>query len=376
MSTSKPSDFADHTDPELEEFEGHLLAIYTARTIPEYPTWSQLRAEHAAVAADKRWAPILRWVRPRPFRSHRFAPLPALLALLLVATAAAYGGRSLILNQLAQGEPGTKSLTQQALFTPIHQSKTIDGFTASLEEAYADANRAVLGIVVKKPDLTSWGQGGSWTFRQMNLKTTSGVILPAGYFFLNDEAFNQGESPTETFASFDAETIQGTPGTLHLQVDITYGCSGTSTSPCSEKALSVSQDLNWSFQFDVPFHPGRVANLHQAITHAGTTMTLERVVVTPSESRAYLTGLSYTDDSFSTLTIAGKTYVVGDVLPVGGFAVGVPQSTEVYVSFYVPLFDQHGTWTLSVKIWVPGVGGACQCEGTLKGLWSFQFVVP
>src|SRR5215831_14320002 len=150
MSTSKPSDFADHTDPELEEFEGHLLAIYTARAIPEYPTWSQFRAEHAAVAADRRWAPILRWVRPRPFRSHRFASLPALLALLLVATAAAYGGRSLILNQLAQGEPGTKSLTQQALFTPIHQSKTIDGFTASLEEAYADANRAVLGMVVKK----------------------------------------------------------------------------------------------------------------------------------------------------------------------------------------------------------------------------------
>jgi Domain of unknown function (DUF4179) len=183
MSTTQSSDFANHPDPELEELEGHLQAIYTDRPIPEYPSWSQLRAEHASVVADKRWVPILRWIRLRPFQSYRFAPLLAMTAVLLVVTAAAYGGTSLILNRLAQDEPGTKSLTQQGLFTMINQSKTIDGFTMTLEEAYADANRAVLGIVVKKPDVTSLGQGGIWVFGQMNLRATSGVILPAGYFF-------------------------------------------------------------------------------------------------------------------------------------------------------------------------------------------------
>jgi hypothetical protein len=110
-------------------------------------------------------------------------------------------------------------------------------------------------------------------------------------------------------------------------------------------------------------------------------MTLERVVVTPSETCAYITGLSYgyTDDrfSFSSLTIPGKTYAENDTLPLGGWTdQGFSQGTEWYVSFFEPLFDQHGTWTLSVKVWESGTGGACKCEGTLKGLWTFQFVVP
>jgi hypothetical protein len=383
MRTNKSAGFADHIDPELAQIEERLQTIYTARTRPDYPSWSQLQAKHAASEGGNQRETVLRlrWVRPLPVRSRRYAPILAALALLLVLTAAAYGAASLILNQLAQSEPATHNLVTHDQFSALNQSTTIDGFTMTLEEAYADANRAILGIVVTKPNLTPLGNGGDWSFAQMSLKTADGVILPAGSFMLNDDAVKPGGSPSATFVSFDAENIQGAPSTLHLQAGIAYRCLSSASSSCSEKALSVANDLNWSFQFDVPFHPGRVASLHQSVTREGATMTLERVVVTPSETRAYITGLSYgnTDDrfSFSRLALAGKAYVANTAVPAGGWTnQGFSQGTEWSVSFFEPLFDSHGDWTLSVRVWKRGTGGACQCEGTPAGTWTFQFVVP
>lgn len=381
MRTNKSAGFADHTDPELAQLEEGLRTIYTARTRPDYPTWSQLQAKHAASEGGNQRETVLRWVRPLPVRSRRWAPILAALALLLVLTAGAYAGARLILNQLAQSEPATHNLVTHGQFTALNQSTTIDGFTMTLEEAYADANRAILGIVVTKPNLAPLGTGGVWSFEQMRLQTANGVLLPAGFFMLNDDTVKLGGSPSATFMSFDAENIQGAPSTLHLQAKITYRCFQTDSSSCSEKALSVANDLNWSFQFDVPFHPGRVASLQQSVTRAGATMTLERVVVTPSETRAYITGLSYgyTDGRsfFSRLALAGKTYTANNAVPVGGWTdQGFSQGTEWSVSFYEPLFAQHGAWTLSVQVWERGTGGACKCEGTPAGTWTFQFVVP
>ena len=79
---------------------------------------------------------------------------------------------------LAQGEAGTQSLTQQGLFTSVAQSKTIDGFTITVATAYADANRAILGITIKQPDLSEYGNGGKWDFGQIKLITSDGSELP------------------------------------------------------------------------------------------------------------------------------------------------------------------------------------------------------
>jgi hypothetical protein len=54
-----------------------------------------------------------------------------------------------------------------------------------------------------------------------------------------------------------------------------------------------------NFDFTLPFHAGHVTTPHQAINLNGKTLTLEKVLVVPSETRLYMDGFSI-NDTFST----------------------------------------------------------------------------
>jgi hypothetical protein len=63
-----------------------------------------------------------------------------------------------------------------------------------------------------------------------------------------------------------------------------------------------------------------MAQIHQTATADGKALTLERVVVTPSETLAYISGLRYEDPvySHSVLTVRGKIYDAYAAEAVGG----------------------------------------------------------
>lgn len=368
MNTKEVVFSPEMADPELAQLEQHLQAIYTNDVFPAYPTWHQLRAGRALAASSKRRVTALRWIRPVSSSPRRFSLIMASVVLLVVLTAATTAG---ILWSLAQGEPGTQSLAQQGLFTAVSQSKTIDGFTITIETAYVDANRAILGITIKQPDLSGYGKGGQWNFGQIKLTTSNGIDLPATGLVMDSAA--GGGSPTGSLMSFDAENILGNPHSLQLRANINYMCYQYNDSACSQKALAVSKQLNWAFQFSVPFHAGRIAQIHQSMTVNGKTVTLERVVVTPSETRAYISGLRYEDlvNGHSSLTIGEKTYDTYAAEPVGGLSddgTGLT-TTRLYLDFTYPLFAKHGTWNLSIGMGITGAGKA-------PGPWTFQFQVP
>ena len=135
--------------------------------------------------------------------------------------------------------------------------------------------------------------------------------------------------------------------------------------------------------FSVPFHPGRVANLHQAVTVNGKTLILERVVVTPSETRAYLRGDGYplALDSIPTLTVGAwsSTQLSSDQRPSPAIDVWptddqFPTNAMVAVNFETSLVNQHGSWTLVVPTLLNPPYDE-QSAGT-AGPWTFHFVVP
>jgi len=51
-----------------------------------------------------------------------------------------------------------------------------------------------------------------------------------------------------------------------------------------------------TFAFSLPFHSGRVVILHKTVTVAGISVTLERMVATPSETRFDVQGKQVTLD--------------------------------------------------------------------------------
>jgi len=41
---------------------------------------------------------------------------------------------------------------------------------------------------------------------------------------------------------------------------------------CSQKASHIAKDVSWTFDFSVPFHQGRVINVHQSATDHGVVL--------------------------------------------------------------------------------------------------------
>ena len=110
-----------------------------------------------------------------------------------------------------------------------------------------------------------------------------------------------------------------------------------------------------------------------ALVSNGKTLTLERVVITPSETRFYLHGISYFDftamqphmsgSSVTTLTIGDLTYTLGGPTAIGDPTdVRNPHKLDTSISALEPLANsKHGTWTLHIPDTTKGPG------------WIFQF---
>jgi hypothetical protein len=133
--------------------------------------------------------------------------------------------------------------------------------------------------------------------------------------------------------------------------------------------------------FTLPFHPGRVALLNQQLTVNGGTVTLEKVVLTPSELRIYLAGVG---DNFIAHLSTGNVFDGWDsdstrdsVGPISQWTTAEGLSA---VSYFAALYQRHGEWTLRVRLWTGG-GEAQSFHGTpipvpTGGPWTFHFVIP
>ena len=131
----------------------------------------------------------------------------------------------------------------------------------------------------------------------------------------------------------------------------------------------------FTFDFSVPFIPGRVAEVNQTVETAGVAVRLERVVVTPSETRAYLRFDSPGGAEMGWTAIV-TLKAPGDESGQSGFY-SVKDGPPVHqYGLLAPLYDRYGEWTLTVTELVGTELVPPYNDVRLAGPWVFRFRVP
>lgn len=243
---------------------------------------------------------------------------------------------------------------QKLQYADLQQSKTVDGYTLTLSKAYADANLVVIAYTVAAPR----GASGLGRFDMIGAKliTEQGLTLPSLKGITSDPI----GATNGNVLYYDASSIQGTPKNLHLHLAV----------PSTKFQSSLS------FDFSVSFHPGRVVNVHQSVTADGKVLTLRRVVVTSSETRFYVEGLTRqnlmpTKLFLSNLTVGNHVY--------SSDSGGVRNSDTRMINYDQPLFNEQGTWTLAIQefIFLKDSSSGQFHRVPMKGAnWMFRVTVP
>lgn len=282
LYSAYPDLLADDRSPEREQVVADLDRVLAAAspsmqqvTRIEQALQARITAQYATRQSRVRLA-LPRW------------QMTALLAVVLLG-GAGYALAPLLtrlFDDAAAFDHSIRHISQANLWQPIDQSQTIDGFTVTVRRAYADANRVIIAYTIEMPP--EYGPFDI-TAREMRLTTADGTELPwpqygVGYVF--------GDSNIGSMYSFDAAAIQGAPAELTLHLTMRDVMAVRKDTPLPEPGTTMVDRLPhitipgpFEFDFTVPFIAGRVAELNQTVTANGVPLTLERVVVTPSETR-------------------------------------------------------------------------------------------
>jgi hypothetical protein len=290
----------------------------------------------------------------------------AAVGLVVLVMGAAYGIIPIV-DRAFFIDAGTQQILNGGLATRLNLSETQNGYTVTLQRAYADANRVVIGYIIHGPNGRSLTDTEKASLRD-SLRDGSGNVLPP----LGGGDFASGGAALD---NFDASGVPSS--TKNLALDFTIP-QPTALAPGGPGISPPVTGSPFSFHFTVPFQGGRLATPDQTVTAGGTTVTLERVVISPSEARMYLQGLGGTG-IYPDLTVAGwdsaKVSLPGwQPTEAGGILWSVwmtPGGTTV-ADFPAALMDKHGEWTLSIK------AGPATADGrkVIGGPWVFHFVVP
>lgn len=342
--------------------------------------------------------------RPRLRPATRLGWAVLVLGLFLTLGAAAYAVGPVI-GRLLQFSSGWQHVAEARLAQEVHLSQTIGDWTVTLERVYADANQILIAYTVSGPPGQNLSERATLTDRQgrrfpemagagvTGASELLGVRLPPG----------QGAF----ISAFDASAVQGQPAKLDLHLEIALGMlvpvsdaqpalplspgpvaawsmtERTVEPPTSTVVIAPAVQLReepltgpFTFDFSVPFIPGRVALVQESARVAGVTVKLERVVVTPAETRAILCFEPPTGESEHWVPVA--TLEVGDGREANSNTIStVSREAGCYrYSFIAPLADWHGEWKLMVTELV-GMDPSRPGEQTrIQGPWTFTFHVP
>lgn len=321
--------------------------------------------------ATRRWRPNDSW-------THRLGSLAAVLLAMVILAGTGFAVLPLM-NRAFDEEPGTRSILQEGLGEELNLSHTAEGFTLKILRAYADVNRVVVGYEVSGPP----NREIDLAVPIFNLTDSTGHQLPERHTAISGVGADTGG-----FASwFDASGIKGTPPQLKLQLQASTIKVWERTRPerADDDAPGIS-DCNGPespfrctdvqgplvFNFTVPFRPGRATDLHLEATAGGKTMTLERVVVSQTETRLYMRGAD--EGRYMKLSVGGwdsSSYNRSGAQGIWDVGDGVKA-----FSFPVPLYDKHGEWTLVVGASMLDKQRPRRGEEFSGEVWRFHFTVP
>jgi HEAT repeats/HEAT repeat len=258
-------------------------------------------------------------------------------------------------------------------FTQLHLSGTIAGFTLVIKQAYADANRVLIRYSVTRNadhQFVFARPLGSATIQQdPAFHESLGVDGGDGSYDPKTKVGIQGMG-----LSFDASNMppaHASALSLHLVIEgfeMIIDPSAKTHPHSGHFQPLLGQPI--SFDFSVPFHSGQVVILHRTLTVAGTSMTLERMVATPSQTRFVVAGKNITMEFGFSLTDNGRRVenmgagLGGSVDQTGKLYSGT-QLASVDLDFD-PVFESNAVCTFTIT--AP--------TDRHTGPWVFHFVVP
>jgi len=313
----------------------------------------------------------------------RLGPVAIALALIVVIASAAYSSVPLI-DSVFGLDSGAGTIVSKNLGEQVNLNRTIAGFTVTLNRIYADANRVIVGYTVSGPSSRR-----VWNFSLGASQIEANGVTLQGRGQVADGPIAQ---PNAYLQWFDASALTESPQRIRLHIVFPWieAMEQVGPLPMSGQApplqfppmpdvqpgaiaalVPVGQPKSpihlvrvggpVHFDLSVPFIPGRALDLHQVETVGGRTAVLERVVVTPTETRLYLSGPGA--DVASSLSVDGwqsnpSTVMQDSWMSGNGLAV---------VSYLAALTDKHGEWTFMAR--------PTGSSSTGKP-WTFHFVLP
>lgn len=363
------------SDSALERLVFDLAKIYGAGSAPVAVRKSLDSSLIAAVSVRGRLSSE-RAVRPRfHFKS---AALIAAAAAVVIVAVVGYAVAPLV-DQLLANERGAATLPMQN----IGQAQTTNGVTVKLERAYADVNRILVAYTIQVP--AGFAESSSGLDRKISLTDAQGLTFPVIDAQGLDGNSVGGAVPNLTeqshliadLVTFDAESLA--PGTTDLTLRLTLPDVRAKAENPSASELKAG---SFGFTFNLPVAPGRVVTVNQTLVASGVPVTLERVVITPSETRAYLrfpasagiidsewiadahiSGVGWDSRqlpaAFSGLMTLGDSFM--------------NSRGEHVETFSGDFQSRHGEWTFTVDALSGVVPTATNTQAQVDGPWTFRF---
>jgi hypothetical protein len=287
------------------------------------------------------------------------------------------------------------------LSTPIGLQQRIGPITVTLDHAYADANSLVIFYSVEHPSDQEYVEF-SWLF------VDGGEIkYHVNGDRLTTSAGDFGGEPilikTSQFISFDASSLSSSleRHKLRLVIDMVEEAESKRVMPTVYATSQSMEDMvaglqafskRFSFDLEVPVtrQGTRVLELKQRMVANGETLTLERVVITPSEFRATFKYEGSESGAGTYIRKANVWLTTGDTAfdsqqqtpPLGvGHRLGLDGHNFVHMLVW-PFADMSGEWTLNVYGFdVASTTGAAPPATypparAVTGPWAFKFTVP
>jgi len=328
-----------------------------------------------------RQATFVRRFNPARWLPRRLGVLPVVLALLVIVAipVAAYQSISMI-QRVLNTDGGMRHVVANKLGQTLNLSQTIAGYTVTLQWAYADTNRVVVAYAVQQPD----GQP-----LERRVLSDSSLSDDAGHTltFLGGPENEAGGAYVE---SFDAAGVASRDGQLRLHLAIPLFTALRQRDIANLQATPVvvphTDSRQFVFDFTVPDASralvggqagSREVNVGQTVTVAGQSVTLERVALSPSETRLYLRGAAINTTQFMPVLTAAdwnseqpSTWTPG----VNGDARSWRTADgQFVVSYLASLTSKHGEWSLVVNPRELLAGATPIPSG---GPWVFHFHIP
>jgi len=385
MNKRYPDLLEEHSDPDLERLVADLETMSQTFTFAKMSPQRDAAIAHAlreqAKVPEQRR--ILHAGNYRfPVRvPRRLAFVVIVLVSILILTSTAVARIPLLNQALSWYDTITQQTMHHQFGQTVNMSQSACGFTTTIQRIYADANDVVIGYTIKGPTARRFIGG----FNISPIVTDSqGITYP----MLGGGGTGTFNNETGNVLNFDAGGTTNHPKILELhftapvittteQIDnLSHRFAACETyRPLRKDEVPQSLDYTrmravtiqgpFTFDFTVPFSSGHEVDLKQVVESGGTKVTLERVVVTPIETRLYVFGVTQATDV--NLVINGQTTLMS-----GSWS---PRKGLVVYTDNDPLYDQHGTWKVIITsrpdLAKYTVGGA-----PVGGPWVFSFRMP